>query len=263
MDEDGFRIYRGPGWLGVVVTSFFTSSAVVFGVLWGIQQGIIPGLVQTPKQPEAQAAPAQAQSAPANVKVPTVVGLPADAANELLAARGLRPVVRERRESAQAADTVVAQDPLADSLVPRDGAVELTLSSGPPAQVSVPELTGQALPDAISALEASGLKLGKLHGPEEGDRIVLASKPAPGASVDRESEVELTVELRGVEMPKLTGLSFARAKKLIEAAGLTLGKIRERYDEDHDPYVILQQSPQAGVRVTPATAVDIVRNEGD
>jgi len=263
MDEDAFRIYRGPGWLGVVVTSFFTSRAVVFGVLWGIQQGIIPGLVQPQKPLDAQAAPAQAQNAPANVKVPAVIGLPADAANELLAARGLRPVVRERRESPQAANTVIAQDPLADSLVPRDGAVELTLSSGPPAQVSVPELTGKSLPDAISAIEASGLKVGKLNGPDSGERIVLASKPAPGSSVVRDSEVELTVELRGVEMPKLIGLSFAKAKKLIEEAGLTLGKVRERYDEDHDSYVILQQSPQPGVRVSPSTAVELVRNEGD
>src|SRR5690349_19201728 len=101
MDEDAFRIYRGPGWFGVIVTSFFTSSAVVFGVLWGIQQGHIPGLVQTPQASPAAAAaaPALAQSTPANVKVPTLLGLPSDTANELLAARGLRPVVRERRES--------------------------------------------------------------------------------------------------------------------------------------------------------------------
>ncbi len=265
MDEDAFRIYRGPGWFGVVVTSFFTSGAVVFGVLWGIQQGHIPGLVPTAQvsPPTASATPAQAQSAPANVKVPTLLGPPADAANELLAARGLRPVVRERRESPQAAGIVVAQDPLADSLMPRDGAVELTLSSGPPASVSVRDLTGKTLTDALSAHEAIGLKPGTLTGPETGERIVLASKPAPGASVAVASSDELTVELKGVEVPKLVGLSFSKAKKLLEESGLKLGKTRERYDEDRDPYVILQQSPEPGARVSPATAVELVRNEGD
>ncbi|MFT3923792.1 MAG: PASTA domain-containing protein [Myxococcales bacterium] len=211
MDEDPFRLYRGPGWFGVIVTSFFTSSAVVFGVLWGIQSGHIPGLVQSAPPPAASAAPALAQ-APANVKVPTILGLPADTANELLGARGLRPVVRERRESPQPAGIVIAQNPLADSLMPRDGAVELTLSSGPPANVAVPELTGKLLPDAIKELEAAGLKAGAVNGPDTGDRIVLASKPAPGASVSPESTVELTVELRGVEVPKLVGLSFRRRR---------------------------------------------------
>ena len=265
MDEDAFRIYRGPGWFGVIVTSFFTSSAVVFGVLWGIQQGHIPGLVQTPQASPAAAAaaPALAQSAPANVKVPTLLGLPSDTANELLGARGLRPVVRERRESPQAAGTVIAQNPLADSLMPRDGAVELTVSNGPPANVAVPELTGKALPDAVSALEAVGLKAGTLTGPDTGDRIVLASNPAPGAAVAPASSVALTVELKGVEVPKLVGLSFSKAKKLLEESGLTVGKTRERYDEDRDPYVILQQSPEPGARVSPSTAVELVRNEGD
>gem|GEM_PF-6820267 len=263
MDEDPFRLYRGPGWFGVIVTSFFTSSAVVFGVLWGIQSGHIPGLVQSAQPPEAAAQPALAQSAPVNVKVPTIVGLPAETANELLGARGLRPVVRERKESALAIDTVIAQSPLADSLVPRDGAVELTLSSGPPAQVAVPELTGKPLDVAIKELEAAGLKAGALLGPDAGERVVLASKPAPGAQVAPASSVDLTVELRGVEVPKLVGLSFSKAKKLLEESGLKLGKVRERFDEDRDPLVILQQSPEPLARVSPATTVDVVRNEGD
>jgi beta-lactam-binding protein with PASTA domain len=77
------------------------------------------------------------------------------------------------------------------------------------------------------------------------------------------SSVELTVELKGVEVPKLVGLSFSKAKKLLEESGLTVGKTRERYDEDRSPYVILQQSPEPGARVSPATAIELVRNEGD
>jgi beta-lactam-binding protein with PASTA domain len=265
MDDDAFRLYRGPGWFGVVVTSLITSGLVMFGTLWAVQNGYVPAklLSPAPEAPVASGTPAKAEGLAANVKVPTILGLPADTATELLSARGLRMVVRERRESSLAANTVITQDPLMDSTVPRDSPVAVTVSSGPPDDVEVPDLVGKSLADAQGVLEKAGFALGIITGPDSGDRVVLGSDPAPGAATTPGGTVKLTVGLAGSEVPKLTGMSVAKAKKLLESSGFALGKVRERYDDYADPYVVLQQTPEAGSRAPAGTAIDLIRNEGD
>jgi beta-lactam-binding protein with PASTA domain len=75
------------------------------------------------------------------------------------------------------------------------------------------------------------------------------------------STVALTLVAADVEVPKLVGLPWPRAKKLIESTGFKVGNVRERYDEYRDPYYILAQVPEAGTRAVKGSAIDLVRAE--
>jgi serine/threonine-protein kinase len=302
-DDEPIRLFRGPGWFSVFVISLVTSFAVAVGVEWAIQRGLFPALRQgqtggAPQEP----APARAAAAtppergPTVVKVPMIAGMSVSEANQLLTARGLKLVVREKRQHDQLPpDSVISQDPLPESPVNPQSAVAVAISVGKPGSAPLPDLTGQPLEHALKALEAGGYKLGPVAGPPSGPRVVKSSDPAAGQTVPPGTSVGLTVvaaaqaaqaapaaapapapgpapsaapqaapaPAAGVAVPKIVGLPWSKAKKALEEAGLTVGKVRERFDEDRSSYVVLEQTPIAGTQVAAGSGVDVVRNEGD
>jgi serine/threonine-protein kinase len=253
MNDDDYRLTRGPGWLGVILSSLLTSCTVLVVFLWAVQHGLLtaPGLSQK----------AQATEQVAHVAVPPLNGLSVATALELLNARGLRLVVRQKRAHNAPADTVIAQDPLADSRLPRDSAVVVVLSSGPAATSPVPNLAGKLLPDALKELESAGLKADELGPDATKDRVVSSTEPAAGKVLERGSAVKLLLAPAGIEVPKLTGLTLTKAKTAIAELGLKLGKVRSRYDEDAPAYLILTQTPAAGEAVAKGSAIDLVYSE--
>jgi beta-lactam-binding protein with PASTA domain len=258
MDDYSTRLYNpGPGWWSVLFISLLTSSAVVAVFYGALLQGWLPSALQPPQRSEAAVvAPAQ----DALVKVPALLGLPATVAGELLGARGLRLVVSERKPSDTVpAEAVVAQQPLAESMLEREMPVSVIVSTGKPDGANVPELAGKPLAEAQKLIEAAGLALGPVAGPDTG--VVKSSDPAAGKSLAPGGMVGLVLEVAGVPVPKLVGLSWGRAKALIEQSGFKLGKVRERSDDDRDAWVVLDQTPAAGAVAAPGSTIDVVRNE--
>ena len=255
MNDDDYRLSRGPGWLGVILSSLLTSCTVLVAFLWAVQHGFLmaPGLSQ-----KAQGAAAEQV---AHVAVPPLSGLSVATALELLNARGLRLVVRQKRAHTAPADTVIAQDPLADSRLPRDSAVVVVLSSGPAATSPVPNLAGKPLPEALKELESAGLKAEELGPDATKDRVVSATEPAAGKVLERGGAVKLLLAPAGIEVPKLTGLPLNKAKTAIAELGLKLGKLRSRYDEDAPAYLILTQTPAPGEAVAKGSSIDLVYSE--
>jgi serine/threonine-protein kinase len=261
MDDELYRarlMPRGPGWFAVIVISFVTSCCVVFGFQWTIAQGWMQPLRSSPQPAAAQSTEAK----PENATVPPLVGLSVDVARELLTARGLRLVVQEKRDDERIpVDAIVAQEPLPQSTLPTRAEVRVTLSSGKTLQVPVPDVTGKPPEEARSMLEGAGLALGALNGPDAGERVVASSDPAPLAAVAKGTAVALTLEAVGVPVPTLVGLSWGKAKKTLEQAGFAVGKVRERFDEARDAFVVLEQSPAPGTRAPAGSKLDLVRNE--
>jgi len=256
MSSDG---NSGPGWSGVILVSLIVSVGVVFGARWATEQGLLPG-------PGAHtvASPQEEPPVGKTAQVPPIVGMSLGAATELLQARGLTVRVRAKRgHEMLPADSVIEQDPLPGSVLPFQSPVEVTLSTGQADNTQVPKLTGESVNEATRILTAAGLQLGVVSGPATGERVVLTTDPPEGAAVARGTKVALTVSLVGVTVPKLVGIPWPRAKKLLEEAGLEVGKVRERYNEYRDDWVVLEQSPEAGTSVAEGSKVDIVRNEGD
>jgi beta-lactam-binding protein with PASTA domain len=311
-DDEPIRLYQGPGWFSVFAISLVTSFAVTVGVHWAIQRGMFPALrnpqpggappTQTPAP--AQTAPVAApERGPVTVKVPMIAGMSLTEANQLVAARGLKLTVREKRQHDQLPpDSVISQDPLPDSPVNPQSVVAVAISVGKSASAALPDFTGQPLEQAAKALADAGLKLGAIIGPPSGPRIVKSSEPAPGHPLPAGTSVTFTVVAAaapaapaaptaaaaapapaavaqaaapaaapaaaaqpgaGVVVPKLVGLPWSKAKKALTDSGLVIGKVRERFDEDRGSYVVLDQTPIPGTLVAAGSGVDVIRNEGD
>jgi serine/threonine-protein kinase len=93
---------------------------------------------------------------------------------------------------------VVSQDPPPLSSVREGAAVTLSLSKGPPADVKVPNFTGESIDDARAEANRSAIHLGQVvwtpfgaGGPARG--TVMRQNPGPGAQIDPFEEVSLQV----------------------------------------------------------------------
>ena len=191
---------RGPGWSGVILVTPITSLVVVFGERLATERGLLPSAAATDSAPE----PPKVTTA----TVPGLEGMSLGAATELLQARGLTVLVRDKREHPTAPpDRVIAQDPLPGSVLPSQAPVSVTLSSGKPPGVPAPELNGLSFDAAVRALEAAGLKVGAISGPQSGDRRVEHSDAATGTTLAPGTAVALTL-VAEVAVPKLVGLSW-------------------------------------------------------
>jgi beta-lactam-binding protein with PASTA domain len=250
-----YRIYpQGPGWFAVLTIAFATSVGVVGAFYWAIVNGHVPMTM-------VQAAPAADKPARGEqVKVPSLVGLPATVAGELLEARGLRLVVQERKTDDKVpAEGVVSQQPLAESSLAVDSPVSVVVSTGQPSELMLPDLTGRTMAETKQTLEGLGLVLGPVAGPNDG--VVKSSEPAAGQKLAPGSMVGLVLEPAGIEVPKVTGMGWGRAKSTLEKAGFKVGKVKERFVEELEAWVVLEQTPAAGERLPAGGVVDLVRNE--
>jgi beta-lactam-binding protein with PASTA domain len=253
MNYNGYP--QGPGWFAVLTIAFATSVGVVGAFYWAIVNGHVP--MTMTQQPVSEAAkPARGEL----VKVPSLVGLPATVAGELLQARGLRLVVQERKPDDKiAAEAVVSQQPLAESALAVDSPVSVTISTGQPSELMLPDLAGRSLAEARQTLESLGLVMGPVAGPSDG--VVKSSEPAAGQKLAPGSMVGLSLEPGGVEVPKVVGMGFGKAKSTLEKAGFKLGKVKERFVEEIEGWVVLEQTPAAGEHLAKGGSVDLVRNE--
>ena len=122
----------------------------------------------------------------------------------------------------------------------------------PLAEVTVPDVTGMAVSDAISALKGAGLK-NVLSG---SGATVVDQLPAPGAGMTEGSLVMLYVdgalainENALVTVPDVVGLSVVEANRLIRSSGLVM--------TIEGSGIAVSQKPAAGERVTPTTRIAV------
>jgi len=249
---------RGPGWSSVILLTVVISTSVSLAVQWAGSTGRLDTLWQGRRE----AAPAPEKKADTR-PVPQLIGLPHKIAAELLKSRDLLMLVREEREDADIPKgAVLSQDPLPGSEMASGGQVSVLLSLGPAQTVEVPVVAGLSLEAAKAKLGEAGLMVGELRAPEGASTdSITRSEPAAGAKVPRDTGVDLIIEVRKVEVPKVVGLDMRKAKEAIEAAGLTLGKVRQRFDDLRPEWAVLSQKPEAGEKVEPGSVIDLVRNE--
>jgi serine/threonine-protein kinase len=244
---------RGPGWAGVILASLIVSLLTSFATAIYVEKKGLAwldgGATDAPAEP---------------VQVPDVVGMTPEAADELLAGRGLRLVVREEEPSADVPEGEIAgQAPLAGSRVDPGERVDVVVSTGAPL-IAIPPVVGRPLTEAQLMLTSAGLSVGRVSETGEGEPgTVTETNPPQGTSTTPDTPVALIVVPAGVEVPDLVGKSHRQARQLLEAAGLREGRVRRRYDENRGPYVVLEQTPAAGTRHPPNGDVELVVNEGD
>jgi beta-lactam-binding protein with PASTA domain len=163
------------------------------------------------------------------VKIPNLTGLTLAEASKQTRSLGLRLTLENRFYSPNTPPGhILAQYPVAGSMVRREWAVRVTESLGAQ-QVAIPDLLGQSERTASINIRRLGLELGAVaHIAAPGEPgVVIAQTPLPNAAgVDRPRVSLLLSEPAESEspdafvMPSLAGLTLAGAAARAAAVGL-------------------------------------------
>jgi serine/threonine-protein kinase len=251
-DEEAYQ-YQTPPKSPIpaaILTSIITSVVVFFGLRLAEDRGLLPH-----SKPTADA-----------VEVPSLLGVRPEQGRELLAGRGLLLTLSgEQEDSKYPAGNIGSQMPLPGSMAPRGSSVQAVVSRGS-GQLQVPNLTGMRPEDALRQLSTMGLQPGPQKtgpSPTVPAGNVAATEPPAGSPVAAKGTVTLVVSSGAPTkaVPRVTGMRVSKAKKTLEDAGLTLGKVRYGVDEDRMGGIILKQEPAEGAQAAPGSAVDLTVNE--
>ncbi len=233
-----------------IITSAITAALVVYGL------------------PHLQKGGGITLGGETSVEIPSITNLEPEQARMLLQSSGLLMVISDSRENAEVeAGRILEQNPLPGSRLKQGTAVNVVLSTGSSA-VQVPGLTGLSLNDAMQKLTGEGLRVGAINR-QNSDSVpldaVVTSIPVAGSKISAKTPVNLVVSdgKGAVTVPDVMGKWHKKAAEIIEEAGLKVGKIRYRYNEDYSGGRVLSQNPSADSEVEPGTNVDLVVNESD
>ena len=135
-----------------------------------------------------------------------------------------------------------------------------------PDDAVLPNVVGLTFADAQTTLEKAGF-----HAQQGETRfhktiregVVLQEDPPPQSRQKRGIDVVLVISggQRTAEVPQLIYMTQQQAKVAIENAGLTLGKITERMNDQQRGFVVASD-PAAGAKLALPATVDIVISKG-
>lgn len=263
-------------YLKIFLIALVTSVAVLFAlgpVMMKLQQP--PG----PRQQAEQASnktPVPSDAQANELTAPNVVGLELSEARERWRAQGFVIIEDGQRvDNTVGAGTILSQ-------IPDGGATLQTkelrvVVAAAPEQVTVPSVIGKTVTEATAALVEAGFEVPAAIKQASSEPLgeVLSQEPNAGSKSETGSLVHLTIsgepdaaatggepnpagEEGMIEVPKVTLMSLASARTKLTAAGLTVGTVREREHEELGGRRVLSQKPEAGTKVAPGTAVDLV-----
>ncbi len=159
---------------------------------------------------------------------------------------------------------ILTQFPTPGTKVKEDRLIKFVISAGEKL-VTIPNMAGQSVRQAMLDLETSGLKLGEIawaFSDTLPERVVVFSYPASGTDIPLGSPVNLMVN-RGrasnfTYMPQVSGLPLTEATKRIEDKTLKVGVVTYRTDENYLPETVLEQSEAPGTELDVGTEIDLV-----
>ncbi|HQR80393.1 MAG TPA: PASTA domain-containing protein, partial [Actinomycetota bacterium] len=196
------------------------------------------------------------------VTVPNVVGKNIDDAQRILESKGLKLGAQTPQTSDKPEDTVLAQDPEADTQLAEGEAVTVTVSAGKQ-QTQVPPLEGLTSLDAVrTALRDANLDLGNVKQVESGqpEGLVLNQDPAAFTTVDVGTKVDIEVSTGVVEVPGVVGFTQSAATSALSKAGLDVSV--SSAPSDQAVGIVISQNPGAGAQVKKGTTVTITVSTG-
>ena len=159
---------------------------------------------------------------------------------------------------------ILAQFPIAGTYVKEGRIVKFVTSLGQK-NISIPDLSGLSVRQAMLNLETSGLVLGEIawaFSDTLPEKVVVFSYPNAGVEIPMGTTVNLMVN-RGrasnfTFMPKVVGMTLDEASTLIEDKVLKVGIVTYRTDENYLPETVLEQSEAEGTELDIRTEIDLV-----
>ena len=202
-------------------------------------------------------------SAPEQVTVPNVEGLPERDALSMLERAGLEVDVRTVT-STEPEGVVVSQTPGPDEKVAPQSVVVVEVSKPPPPApaptIAVPRLVDLTSAEARGQLRDLGLRF--TQRPVESDRAkgtVVEQSPRAGARLRKGQAVTLTVSTgpARVAVPDVVGLDEQAARDELTAAGFEVEVTEQATDLPDEDGVVLDQDPAAGASRPKGSVVTI------
>ena len=201
------------------------------------------------------------------VAVPDLVGQSESYAEAKLKEAGLSP---DRQPDAYSESVpkgnVISQDPPAGTEVQTGSTVKYVISKGaqPPAQVTVPDVTGATVDGTKALLAGAGLTLGSVtedYSSSVPAGQVISQNPSAGQVVDEGSPVSIIVskgaEIQQVTVPGVVGDTGAAAIASLNTAGLVASSNPVPAPTPADVGKVLSQSPAGGSVVDKGSTVVI------
>ncbi|MFL5542765.1 MAG: PASTA domain-containing protein, partial [Longimicrobiaceae bacterium] len=202
-----------------------------------------------------------------SVTVPSLAELTPDRARAVLADSGLELGRIDSARTRRTAGAIVSQQPRAGARAEVGSSVRVQVARGtppppPPPPQSVPDLTGMTPVSAAAALGGVEMVLGRVdHAVSSAQPMgmIVGQNPAPGTPARPRGAVSVTVAstVDTVQVPDLTGLTLARATRLLASRGLRAGSVSRR-ESPGDPGNVLGQSIAPRLFVFRGTQIDLV-----
>ena len=201
------------------------------------------------------------------VPTPSVLGQTQAAATAKLTAAGLKTAVgpAEHSETIKLG-LVLRSDPSAGDGARKGSTVTLILSSGPE-RFAVPDLLGRTPDEATGLLSDQNLIVGSTttaYSESVDKGLIISTDPAKDTPVKRGTAVRIVVS-KGIPpsvVPKVIGLSFDDATKLLAAKHLGITKTGDAFSETVAKDAVISQSQAPGTSALRDTKIGVVVSKG-
>lgn len=214
-------------------------------------------------------------SGPETHAVPNLSGSTEAVAKSMLENSGfeLGEVTHTNGAADASVDTVIDQDPKAQSQHVMGTKVNITVNDGPKSG-TLPDVRGKPEQEAVQILNNEGFsKVSTSEANPQDEPVtaaagtVVAMQPAANSNITPDTQIELTIATGTSPLPNLVGsaLTETEAKKQLEEAGFTLGKyeLLEGPDDETKGQVVKQEpSADKPVNVKRGTPVAVTVNGG-
>ena len=196
--------------------------------------------------------------------VPKVTGLSVSSARTELRNMGFKVTTGPARvDNSMAKGDVVATTPGASSRVRKGSTVELFPSAGPK-MISVPQVSGQPLANAQSALKQAGLTPGKVTNQVSATiavGVVISTNPGANTSWPQNKPVAIVVSA-GPPLPNFVGQQQSAVQAWAQANGISLNEQPAAASSTQPQGAVTKQSPAANTPVTKGEVVTIYISPG-
>ncbi len=165
--------------------------------------------------------------------------------------------------------TIYEQTPNAERMVKKGATITVKVSTGVKS-VQVPIVANYEATRAKAALENEGFTVVVVEESSEdvATSFVIRTEPAGGSYMPAKTEVKMYVSTgvptEYIDIPNVTRCTLEDAKRQIEAAGFTVGDIKEESSEANLKGYVIAQDPESGSGKTAGkgTAINLVVGNG-
>jgi serine/threonine-protein kinase len=175
---------------------------------------------------------------------------------------GLVPNVIRQANATVPVTYVFRQDPQPGAQLNKGNQVTIYSSLGKP-QVTVPDVTGKDVTDAVSRLADAQLKAKVVRVDNNAPQDqVLRQSPSGGTSVDQGSTVTVQVSKgpQPIAVPNVVGESFDTANSQLQAAGFAV--LKHLVDSSQPANTVVASHPAANTSQPPGTTITLDVSKG-